>query len=585
MTQSSWNPTARQSAVCGGRSALCIVFALAGLTAPAWGQFGAMSRVSVSTTGVQGNHDSWYGLCSADGRFVTFFSFASTLVLGDTNLQPDAFVFDRASQTTERISVGAGGVQGNETSAPAGISWDGRFVLYGTGATNLVVPDLNGFSGDLILRDRLTGSQQFVSVDSAGVQGNDTSNESAMTPDTRFVVFASWATNLVPNDTNGVIDIFVRDLAHATTTRESLSSTGVEADGHCGFPSISGDGRYVAFGSIAGNLVAGDTNQAPDLFVRDRHTNTTRRVSVTSQGAQAVFGCGHGEIASGGRYATFESGSPDLVPGDTNQANDIFRHDLLSGTTIAISVSPQGHVGNTGSFAPSISADGRFIAFHTQATNLFSPSSGSLDVYVRDVQAGLTRRVSLNAQGQQGNNQDRDPRISSDGRFVCFQSFSNNLIPGDTNFVADTYVQEAPFTNPSSYCPPGESSAGCVPSLSSVGLPSATSSQAFYVRVDGLPRPSVALVFYGMTSPAQIPFNHSWLCVAPPYVRLQPLRTKGVPPNPCGGLILVDFNAWIQSGLDPALSVGAQAWLQVWIADPLSPRGLLSPALALVVEP
>src|SRR4028118_979753 len=202
-----------------------------------------------------------------------------------------------------------------------------------------------------------------VSVDSAGNLGNDRSSFPSISTDGRFVAFASDASNIVPGDTNNRSDIFVRDTLTNTTTRVSLDSAGNQGNRDSSFPSISADGRFVAFASDASNIVPGDTNNRSDIFVRDRLTNTTTRVSVDSAGNQGNRDSNYPSISADGRFVAFESDASNIVPGDTNNSHDIFVRDTLTNTTTRVSVDSADNQGNGYSNTPSISADGRFVAF------------------------------------------------------------------------------------------------------------------------------------------------------------------------------------------------------------------------------
>jgi len=199
------------------------------------------------------------------------------------------------------------------------------------------------------------------------------------------VVFTSGATNLVVSDTHGSDDAFVR--VSGTTTRVSVSSSGQQANDFSGyFSSISADGRYVAFNSSATNLVPGDTNDAFDVFVRDRVSGTTTRVSVSSSGQQGNTESRYPSISADGRHLMFRSGASNLVSGDTNGVRDVFVRDRVSGSTIRASVSSSGQQGNSDSFGGSISADGRHVAFYSDASNLVPGDTNSrYDVFVRDL--------------------------------------------------------------------------------------------------------------------------------------------------------------------------------------------------------
>ncbi len=353
----------------------------------------------------------------------------------------------RASGTTSRVSVSSTGAQANAGSESPAVSADGRFVAFASYASNLVPGDTDGLV-DVFVRDQWTGATARVSVSSTGAQPDGVSSlDTAMSPGGRFVAFVSQASNLVPGDTNGLADVFVRDRWTSTTSRVSVSSTGAQGiGGDSSHPAFSAGGRFVAFSSDASNLVPGDTNGIPDVFLRDRRTGTTRRVSVSSAGVQADgLGSFAPSLSGNGRFVAFSSDASNLVPGDTNGISDVFVRDRWSGTTTRVSVGPGGGQANgEASLDPVLSADGRFVAFVSDASNLVpGDTNGSLDVFVRDRRSGTTRRVSVSSTGAQANGFGSfAPGLSADGRFVAFVSDASNLVPGDTNGISDAFVRD-----------------------------------------------------------------------------------------------------------------------------------------------
>src|SRR5690606_33451585 len=219
------------------------------------------------------------------GRYVAFTSGASNLVGGDTNGVSDVFVHDRRTGRTTLVSRSTAGVQGNNFSTGAAISADGRYVAFGSFASNLVPGDTNG-TWDVFVHDRQTGVTTRVSVDSNGTEGNLPSSSPAISADGRFVAFQSDSTNLVPNDSNAATDVFLHDRQTGSTVRASIAANGADPNGSSTGASLSATGRFIAFGSSASNLVPGDTNAAGDVFVYDRQTGTTSRVSVNSSRVQ-----------------------------------------------------------------------------------------------------------------------------------------------------------------------------------------------------------------------------------------------------------------------------------------------------------
>ena len=347
---------------------------------------GHTTLISIDSSGAQGMGNSEIPAISADGRFVAFRSRAY-LTPDDINGQTDIFVHDRHRGKTTRVSVSSSGTQANGFSIiyPGGISGDGRIVAFGSDATNLVKGDTNG-QGDAFMHDRLTKKTRRVSVASNGTQGNSGSGSPVVSADGRAVAFPSTASNLVRGDTNDVEDAFVHDLATHQTTRVSRASNGQQGNGPSYGPDMSGDGRFVAFASDADNLVPGDTNGAMDIFVHDRTTHDTFLVSVTSSGVQANGASEKPTLSADGRFVAFLSLADNLVKGDTNGMHDIFVHDRATQRTTRVSVASSGTQANYRSDYSAISADGRFVAFESFADNLVLGDISGWDLFVRDRQ-------------------------------------------------------------------------------------------------------------------------------------------------------------------------------------------------------
>jgi Tol biopolymer transport system component/putative cell wall-binding protein len=326
-----------------------------------------IERVSVTSSGAQADGSSLNPAISADGRFVVFSSSAPDLVPGDTNGWEDVFIHDRQTGTTELVSVGIAGAGADFISLDCAVSGDGRYVAFSSGATNLVPDDTNDH-WDVFVRDRQTGVTEVVSLaDDESAAGDSSFGGCSISADGRYVAFLSAAADLVAGDTGSSWDVFVRDRTLGATERVSLIAAGDDvdagcrispdgstvayswksrlyvfdrtkavtervdvatggagADDACGAYSLSEDGRFVAFVSWADNLVAGDTNQLPDVFVRDRLAGTTERVSVAADGAQGDSLCDGAALSADGRLVGFVSLSHNLVPGDTDDLPDLF---------------------------------------------------------------------------------------------------------------------------------------------------------------------------------------------------------------------------------------------------------------------
>ncbi|MCI0397438.1 MAG: calcium-binding protein [Chloroflexi bacterium] len=411
---------------------------------------GTTERVSLGPGGVEGDNESYFPDISADGRYVAFESLASNFAPNDWNEAFDIFVYDRQAGELEVITQGT---PLGDSGYPA-LSADGRFVAFYSWAGNLVANDTNYYCGylgnencaDIFVYDRQAETMEMVSVSSAGVQGNNDSFTPAISADGRFVAFASGANNLVGGDWNYQYDIFVHDRQAGTTERVSVDSNGQEANNSSFLPSLSADGRYVAFHSSASNLVPGDTN-GDDVFVHDRQTGLTERASVNSAGQQANHNSGYAAISAGGRYVVFASYASNLVtPNDTNWVADFFLRDRWIGVTEKVSVDSNGQGGNDNSGGGDVSADGRYVVFSSGASNLVAgDTSFTVDVFRHDRLTGATEPFSLSWDGQQlGNNASGSPVLTPDGREVVFYSQADNLVITDTSGISDIFIRTRP---------------------------------------------------------------------------------------------------------------------------------------------
>ena len=407
---------------------------------------GGTNRVTTSSSGVEGNGNSYATSLSADGRYVVFESTASNLVASDTNGVSDVFLKDTATGTVIRVSTSSSGTEGNASSSANGVSADGRFVLFESTATNLVSGDTNGIR-DVFVKDTLSGTTTRVSTSSSGAEANGSyTTARAISSDGRYVVFdgSGGTTNLVANDTNGVVDGFMKDLVTGITTRITTTANGAQASGGDSSPTaISADGRFVAFISSATNLVTGDTNGVQDGFIKDTISGTVTRVTTDSTGGQLSALSTVTSISSDGRYVGFWSTATNLVSGDTNGVRDAFVKDTVTNQTIAVSVTSSGTAGNAQSAVFAISADGRYVGFDSSASDLVSgDTNGVRDAFVRDIITGTTTRVSLSTNGTQANGASYAQSLSADGRIVLFQSSGSNLISGDSNGVFDSFTRD-----------------------------------------------------------------------------------------------------------------------------------------------
>jgi Tol biopolymer transport system component len=414
-----------------------VLLTLAGAALAAPAVVPRTERVSVSSRGVQGQRASRTPALSGDGRFVVFTSSAENLVPGDTNRKSEVFVRDLKTGRTRRVSVTSNGAQANHSSGGASISSNGRYVVFASAASNLVPHDSNRRE-DVFLRDLTRHTTTRVSVSSTGKQRKGASSDGVISADGRSVAFVY---------SNGVPQAFVRHLDTHKTERVSVSRSGKSGNDGSFAITISGNGRLVAFESFASNLVSGDTNARGDVFVRDLKARTTRRISVSTGGAQGNLESISPSISADGRFVAFASHASNLVGGDTNGTFDTFLRDLENRTTERISVSSSGDQANGGS-APdalgngAISQHGEFVVFTSLASNLVPDDTNDAgDVFLRDIAHRTTTRLSVSTAGSPGNALSSGGVVSADGRFVAFTSDATNLVGGDTNGRSDVFVR------------------------------------------------------------------------------------------------------------------------------------------------
>ena len=435
-----------------------IAFAALAATVPeSRAQVFATTRVSVDSSGAEGNGACWWSWISGDRRIVVFESASTNLVASDTNGKNDIFAHDRTTGVTECVSVGRNGVPGNGGGgaligvAPPSISADGRYVVFASDSTNLIV-GRKCSPGQLYVRDRTLGTTEMVSVDSAGTEGDNYSTFGTISADGRYVAFESWSANLVAGDTNQMMDVFLRDCTAGTTELLSVDAAGTPGDGDSGFPHLSADGTTVAFSSEATNLVPNDTNGWSDAFVCTLATRTLERISVDPSGGEGNWHSGSSSISADGGFVAMNSLASNLVPGDTNGVVDVFVRDRSAGVTERASVDSSGGEGDSLSLHPSISSDGRYVAFSSLATNLVANDTNSArDVFIHDRATGVTTRESVDGSGAEANGSSGQfPSLSADGKVLSFVSWATNLVSGDANGMSDVFVREnhdAAWTN------------------------------------------------------------------------------------------------------------------------------------------
>jgi Tol biopolymer transport system component len=421
---------------------LCLVAALA-VAAPAAAVVPSTERVSVSTSGAQADGVvADFQAVTAHGRYVAWESNADNLVAGDTNRDFDLLLRDRVAGTTELVNVSSTGEQGNGGGFTPAISANARFVAFASISTNLTGNDTNNTT-DIFLRDRRHGTTKRVSVKNGGGQITRGGFDPSITSDGRYIGFTSTGSNIVSGDTNGAQDVFLRDRVGRTTVRVDLKPDGQQIPGGAALGYVSSNGRYVLFTSWA-VVTPGDTNGKQDLFLRDLVANTTELISVARTGGPADEYTSITEAISGdGRYVAFTSYASNLVVGDTNGAPDVFVRDRQTGTTKRVSLSNDGAQVSAGDGGrDGISADGRYVVFATDdGTVVAGDTNDAIDVFVRDLTAETTTRVSVDSAGGQANDRSYSSTISADGAHVLFVSYATDLVSGDTNGMNDVFIR------------------------------------------------------------------------------------------------------------------------------------------------
>lgn len=439
-------------------SAAVVIVAGSLSPAGAYPRPGRTQKLTVAHDGGAPDRGAGSSAISADGRFVAFESWSSNLVPGDTNEWQDIFVADTLTGETERVNVSSDGSQAEGISSNPDISADGRYVVFASNAPNLA-PDQESPEPEVYLHDRVTGETVRVVEAAGGGEPNGSTHIPTISDDGRFVAFQSYATDLLSEQppcelgscTNNA---YVIDRQTGEIEQASQGWDGSAPNGQSRASAISGDGRFVAFLSDASNIVPDDTNFAQDVFLYDRKNHFARRVSINSEGFEANGPSYAPGISGDGRYTTFPSVASNLVPGDTNGMEDVFVYDRLTNSSERVSLSSRGAEVEDFTEVAALSADGRYVTFMSWASTLvdgdtnecvgtiFEDVWNCADIFVHDRATRSTQRVSLSSSGDQGNDDSAWPEISADGRRVVFMSAASNLVDGDENPYGDIYVRD-----------------------------------------------------------------------------------------------------------------------------------------------
>lgn len=397
---------------------------------------------SQSSGGQKGNQESNEPSASRTGRYIAFNSDASNLVPGDTNGLADCFVRDRVTGETERISVPDGGAgQSNGTCYGPAIDANGRYVAFESNATNLG-GSANG-QWQIYLHDRVDDTTVLVSERFGGGNGgNGRSGDPDISGNGQIVVFESLADNLVPNDSNGVSDVFIWNRSTGSMNRASIRTGGAQGNGGSFDPEIAAFGKFIVFDSNARNLVGNDRNGKRDVFIHNRISRKTWIVSINSKEKRGNGISSNASVSADGRFVAFQSRASNMTGADKSKNLDVFVRDRKKGTTVQASLDSRGRQGAGWSGDPSISDSGRYIAFESTAGNLVGKDPNKKrDVFLRDRIKKNTKIVSRRANGQPAWGNSDDPSISADGRFVAFESEAKKIVLKDQDSKEDLFVR------------------------------------------------------------------------------------------------------------------------------------------------
>ncbi|WP_344030459.1 hypothetical protein [Streptomyces luteireticuli] len=401
-----------------------------------------VERVSVAADGTQGNGSSYEPAITADGRYAAFRSRARNLVPGAPNAV-NLYLKDLRTGAVERANVANDGDPDVRWVYTFSVSATGQYVAFSSNA----VENGPGHVTDqhIYVRDRLTGRTEPL-LGAENRKGRATSP--AISGDGRYVAFASDRTDLVPGGGPRQWDVYVRDLRKHTTRRVSVASDGSRANQLSHFPVISADGRRIGFASLADNLGAARVHSWPEssFYVHDLRTGRTRPAAATRDGKAAVTVLAS-SLSPDGRYAAFTTATPGIVPGPDHGVGvwDCYVKDLRTGSTRRVSLARDGSLTDGNCSDPVMSPDGRRVFFTSDAKDIVpGGSNGWRGIFVKDLRTGAVERLDVSADGAQGNGGSGSITVDRSGRRVLFDSWADDLVPGDTNDTGDVFLRRLP---------------------------------------------------------------------------------------------------------------------------------------------
>lgn len=544
--------------------------------------------VSHTPAGISGNNWSPDCAVSHDGRFITFYSEASDLVPGDANGVDDVFLKDMQNGTLELISLSASGGPSDGPSWLSSISADGRYVCFDSITTNLVTPAVINYS-ETYVRDRQTGLTELVSVNDSGAQANNWTVLSRISADGRYVAFSSLADNLVPGDiSDGFFDVFVRDRVANTTVCVSRGPGGIQANASSWRPTFSADGRFVAFSSQASNLVAGGTTPGRQhIYLRDAVGGAVTLMSATVGGVEGNANSYDPALSGDGRFVAFETHATNLLPPPHNGMTEIVLRAVASGAVERGNLNAQGDTIQAPSRRASLSHDGRFLGF--QASPYVVPDQAG-PVLVRDRVLATTFAVCSRDDGAspQTSVGVQNLVLSGDGTTIAY-SVNASLLAVDVNGVSDVYVRGVGA--PATYCAAKFNSLGCPPAIGFSGAARVSNGYALTVSCTNVLNQKLGLLIHGLNGPQKILFQQAFLCVRGPFARSIATSSGGnaAPANDCSGAWSLNLGTVLAaSPIGFQVGAGSVLDLQWWGRDPgITPPNntQLSNALQIVVAP
>jgi len=417
---------------------------------------GDLVLVSASAGGEPGNGSSSYGVStSANGRYVAFASMATNFDPADTDAVVDVFVKDLSTGDVRLASQTADGIKGNAISDRPSISADGRWVAFLSAADNLSPQDTDGYP-DVFVKDLQTGQLVLASQATDGTKADVGVSAAALSADGSTVAFASKATNLSTDAGVGSSHVYVKRLDTGELTQVD-GGTIARPDEQIGAsdPSLSADGRVVAFVTDAAELDPVDTDLRSDVYVRDLASGEVRLASVNAAGVKGDSPSSGPSLSADGTLVAFETGSSNLLPEDTDSSSDVYVKNLATGSLRLASTDSTGSKANESASYPSLSPDGGFLAFSSDATNLGIDTPPLVkQVYRKDLATGELLPVSVTAEGIPGDYLSIEPSMAADGAVVAFYTPSTNLVPDGGNRVGDVIAREFAASPPPDSVPP-----------------------------------------------------------------------------------------------------------------------------------